>query len=441
MNIKRLFKKTKRTIPSLTQEERLRMRSTLTTFMKENPVRVDSSLRHIEQQSHWSIITIHRYIKVMPIALLIAAVISGGTSFAAASSLPGEILYPVKININEKVAAVLALNDSAKAELETKLAAKRLEEAETLAAEGRLKEELRIELEQRFSEHADRVKDRIVRFETEEKFKDVAEIEARFDGSLEAHEAILARLGAALQNADADELALVVREKRTSNKSGKLELSAMMTTAPTALEFETRIADDSASTSDSTVRYEQAAQSTIKVAENLLAIARKYLVDHANTLSADIKADAEAKIAQGEVSLASAKTHFAADAFAPSFTAAKDAMYLATQATVLMRTSRIIDPKIEIKIKQRDGGVETEIEIENESNSSSDDSTTRRSRGSDDVNDAPDDSDGRIGDDDGDRRGRGSDDSQDDETEIESETEIEIEDGEIKIESKGSLNL
>src|SRR3989338_4881863 len=39
----------------------------------------------------------------MVLAVVIIIIASGGVSFAANSSLPGEILYTIKVNINEKI--------------------------------------------------------------------------------------------------------------------------------------------------------------------------------------------------------------------------------------------------------------------------------------------------------------------------------------------------
>ena len=38
-----------------------------------------------------------------PLILIIILIIGGGASFAAEQAVPGNLLYPVKISINEKV--------------------------------------------------------------------------------------------------------------------------------------------------------------------------------------------------------------------------------------------------------------------------------------------------------------------------------------------------
>lgn len=75
------------------------------------------------------------------VATLVAFVIVGGASSQAAqSALPGDLLYPLKIHVNEAVRGAFIAGDIPKAEWETTKIVLRLEEAETLASEGRLTE-------------------------------------------------------------------------------------------------------------------------------------------------------------------------------------------------------------------------------------------------------------------------------------------------------------
>jgi len=60
------------------------------------------------------------------IALLLAT--SGGTVAAAENSLPGDILYAVKLNVNEKVMSAAAVSDDAEADVQAKFVERRLQE-------------------------------------------------------------------------------------------------------------------------------------------------------------------------------------------------------------------------------------------------------------------------------------------------------------------------
>lgn len=88
-------------------------------------------------------------------ALSLALVISGGLGVvrAAEGALPGQSLYPVKINVNESVIGTFKRSDAARAEWERERAGRRIAEAETLAEAGKLGDKEKNEIEQHLSEN------------------------------------------------------------------------------------------------------------------------------------------------------------------------------------------------------------------------------------------------------------------------------------------------
>ena len=130
------------------------------------------------------------------ITLLIAAVVGGGTSMVAENALPGDLLYPVKISINEEVRAALAFSGGAKADWEARRAERRLEEAAKLAEKGELKAEVLAKIESNFSAHADRVKTRIQEMEARGQTKAAVDLATKFEQSLQSHQDILVKLSA-----------------------------------------------------------------------------------------------------------------------------------------------------------------------------------------------------------------------------------------------------
>lgn len=86
--------------------------------------------------------------------LLLFVLVGSGTASAAQGSLPGDLLYPVKVSINEKVEAALAPSVAAKAEVAARQAERRVEEAQELAAQGRLDEKTADALTESFDAHA-----------------------------------------------------------------------------------------------------------------------------------------------------------------------------------------------------------------------------------------------------------------------------------------------
>src|SRR3989344_1591253 len=96
-------------------------------------------------------------------ALIVA--LSGGTAAASSNALPGDALYPVKVNVAEKVSGVFKFSDEGRAEYKLKLAERRLEEAERLATAGRLDAEIKNKLEAKFLEQEEHMRGLISKLE------------------------------------------------------------------------------------------------------------------------------------------------------------------------------------------------------------------------------------------------------------------------------------
>ena len=52
---------------------------------------------------------------VVALSLVLVVLVGSGTAVAAQAALPGELLYTVKVNVNERVAGALAVSTEAKA--------------------------------------------------------------------------------------------------------------------------------------------------------------------------------------------------------------------------------------------------------------------------------------------------------------------------------------
>lgn len=71
-------------------------------------------------------------------ALVLIALIGGSTSYASEAALPGDILYPVKVDVTEPIEGVFTLGAAAQANWHEELVEKRLQESETLAQNNML---------------------------------------------------------------------------------------------------------------------------------------------------------------------------------------------------------------------------------------------------------------------------------------------------------------
>jgi len=108
----------------------------LDLYVKKNPIKVVSSERSLFQFVFVQT-RVHKYAYYSIAFILIFTLIGGNVMYAAEKALPGDVLYPVKIHVNEKVKSAVALTPKAKAKIEEKRVIKRLDEVQTLVKTGK----------------------------------------------------------------------------------------------------------------------------------------------------------------------------------------------------------------------------------------------------------------------------------------------------------------
>jgi hypothetical protein len=132
-----------------TEEERQRMRGVLQQYAVMKPIRalqpaaMPAGIFRVSATWMWA----HRNVAV---AALVVAFLAGGTSYAAEGSLPGDLLYPVKVGVNEKIHGVFAVGLEADADWDLELAHRRAQEIVALAQQNKLNDEARADLETKF---------------------------------------------------------------------------------------------------------------------------------------------------------------------------------------------------------------------------------------------------------------------------------------------------
>jgi hypothetical protein len=126
--MEKLFAKIKK--ESLRAEERAAVLSVLKNFVSENPIqRVESPF--IGKWFYWMKADL-----VAPAIMVIFFILTGGTVLAAKNSLPGDILYPIKM-LSENIESKTALNHKTIAKINTTHAVARLKEIEKIAASNK----------------------------------------------------------------------------------------------------------------------------------------------------------------------------------------------------------------------------------------------------------------------------------------------------------------
>lgn len=133
---------------SLSSQEKESMFSRIDLYTKENPMK-----EIVAHPSAWynlfgqvGQVKGYRYM-YSALALIVTVFVGAGVTNAAEKSLPGDTLYPVKINVNEKVKSAVAFTSKAKTKVEEEKVIRRLDEVEALVKKGEFKNGKRDQLE------------------------------------------------------------------------------------------------------------------------------------------------------------------------------------------------------------------------------------------------------------------------------------------------------
>lgn len=164
---------------SMSEKERAQTHDFLVSYMRMHPARAGVAPK---RNFAWSL---HPY----PIIAGLLIVALGGSSAGAASlaeqALPGDLLYPIKVNVNEEMRAALATTPEKKADIALARAERRIDELNTLAARGDLSEKVRTEIDNRIDEHVHAA-------ELESVLAENADRERRLVAMLRVHENLIA---------------------------------------------------------------------------------------------------------------------------------------------------------------------------------------------------------------------------------------------------------
>jgi hypothetical protein len=214
----------------LTDTERILMRNDLQLFMSEHAPRAPLAIRFWDyiRESLAGFDTRSPRTQFVPAAFALVLIVGIGTSYAAENALPGDVLYPIKIHVNESVQGSLAVSQASKAEWNTQLMTRRLEEAETLTVQDRLTPVARADIQTQLLKSAQSFDENVAALAgTDNGAAAVATVQSNLEASLEGHVQVLAALTADVPavQAAADPIiataALQVSESRVARTSAE----------------------------------------------------------------------------------------------------------------------------------------------------------------------------------------------------------------------------
>ncbi len=363
-----IFNKAKQIKLSSTEKDNMRM--SLDLFTRAHPVRNAGTGRLLLRAKSKSYISAFAEIfslkslttkpQFMAIALIIALLIGGGTSFAAERALPGDILYPVKVGVNEEVRSFVAFTNQAQAELDTQLAQRRLEEAEKLASEGRLNTKVRADLESRFEGHAQAFEDQAKKIDSKQSTNTSLEVNSDFETALKAHEQVLGQIA----NGKAD--------TRIQIEPLLLKVRARLGTAVKARSnVEARVS------AEADGEFKASSAGKLKAAENKVDEVRRFVTQIKASVSADSYVQAEAQLNTAENVIARGKTEVEAQTYGKAFASFQEAIRIAQEAKLLVAAED--ENNIEIKVQglkiKDDNESDGSLHIKGESKDKSEDAT------------------------------------------------------------------
>lgn len=185
---------------ALSPAEKARIREALLSSMEKKPA------------VSW-IFVLRRLITVTA-AFVILVASGAGLSYAAESSVPGDLLYPVKVKFNESVVGSFQQTPEARARYEARKAQRRLEEARILAEQSQLNAEYSEKLTTRFQEHTAQLQQEMKVLVDNKEHAKAGDIGIDFDATLVAYADVLSHIDMSAQTPTLQKVRDAVREAR-----------------------------------------------------------------------------------------------------------------------------------------------------------------------------------------------------------------------------------
>ncbi|KKT87345.1 MAG: hypothetical protein UW86_C0004G0036 [Microgenomates group bacterium GW2011_GWA1_Microgenomates_45_10] len=303
---------------SLSAGERDNIKRVLITHV-EMDVRGARDTRLIRQRSQKINLS-----KVMPILLALVLTFSGGTALAANGTLPGDFLYPVKINFNEKVRGALAFSDEAEAEFQAELATRRLEELQRLTVSGDEDTEASIKTRDdtiaRFEVNAENAIKLAESLRLAGKADAAVVASSRLKASLEANEDLFEHLSERREDLRARLQAIAERVKIHADAVAEVRADAVA-----------RVAENE------NANIEVIAKTRAKQAEQNLEAAKRRLDRYESDLDSSIKAKAEQKIEAAQEAYSSGEGALEAENYVDALQYFQASLSYSEQADIMVR--------------------------------------------------------------------------------------------------------
>ena len=260
----------------------------------------------------------------MPIILALAVLFTGGASLAAESSLPGGLLYPVKVGVNERVGAMLAFSTEAKAEYESMLAIRRTEEMSQLVEKGEVSAVASESLQADFEIRASNFHERLAKLEAD----------GKLGAAIEASSDFQARLASRLS----------VFANRVAATAGSVNAQALTAFSATIESERSRLAGararlESDFAASASAEAQSEAEARLRAAESKIAETSALIESRASAVSVETFTSAQGRVDVAESQMVEAKARLEAAAYGEAFVLFNRAFFTAVEAEALITNS------------------------------------------------------------------------------------------------------
>jgi Domain of unknown function (DUF5667) len=340
----------------LSTSARVRIQKNLLEYARFNDVRVGEDSRSIQRVPLVTSITniLNFKLSYMTLVILIALVLGGGTTYAAESAVPGDLLYSVKVDVNENVRSAFAVSNESEARLQARLAEERLEEAEELAARGELKGEVTADLSARLKTHYDAAEARNQQVEAAGDYVSAATVRASLEGTFRSYADTLAHLNT-----------------NVAGNDGATLIADIQTYADASAQAQANVG----ATIGASAQAQSTTEATVGQVDGLIARVETKLSRSKDVVAANVQTHLEARLNEAREASVQAKADLQAKSYTTAYASVQTAVRLAAEVeTMLETTMRFQDWNL-----NGNGALDAMINGSVDSNDSTGDDTTATS--------------------------------------------------------------
>jgi hypothetical protein len=179
--MEKLFAKIKKEI--LEPEEKAKILSALQDFVSQNPPQQIKSPFY----NPWLVFVRRKTFMIPALTVLVIISLTSGTVLASKNSLPGEVLYPVKI-LDEQIRTITAIGPRAQAEVSASQAISRLQEVERMVTSNTpLSTTTKKEIQNKFGAQAQEVRRHVNELKGNGQTETAAKIQSNFESLIAEH--------------------------------------------------------------------------------------------------------------------------------------------------------------------------------------------------------------------------------------------------------------